>query len=144
MAHTCKALFIHCMDFRFAETLFNYLKELQLLGNADVVGWAGSAHPFFQPEDMSFVMKQVRLSHKLHGITEVHIVQHMDCGAYGGSTVFSDRYNEQHVQQDQIAQARLVIQKEFPSLDVIGHFLTINDDGTTSIERVKDVATRVS
>lgn len=134
MSHVCKALVVHCMDYRFNESLFAYLQKLNLFGNADLVGWAGSAQPFLDDEGVSFVMKQVRLSHTLHQSSEVHLIQHVDCGAYGGSSTFGNLSKERAIQAAEIEKARKVITKEFPQMTVIGHLAEIKDGSVSYIQ----------
>lgn len=127
--HKCKGLVIHCMDFRFGDSLAEFLRTEKLLGDADIVGWAGAGKAFLDPESKDFALRQVELSRKLHGMEEVHVIQHVDCGAYGGSTTFEDTTTEEAFQKAQITEVRAVITEKFPDIRVFGYFAHKNGNG---------------
>ena len=78
MAHTCKALVIHCIDFRLQKAIRDHLEKQGLLGDCDVAAAAGGVN------DLGWAMKQIEVSRHLHGISQVILIGHTDCGAYGG------------------------------------------------------------
>lgn len=133
MSHTCTSLVVHCMDFRFEKALFDYLDAQHFLGDADIVGWAGAGKAFLDPETQSFALKQVELSHKLHGMCNIHVIQHRDCGGYGGSKIFENRDAEFAFHVDEVKKIRALIQQKFPdvSFTVTGYFAEMSEDGTS-------------
>jgi carbonic anhydrase len=78
MAHHCKNAIVHCIDFRLQKALKNYMEGNGLLGDCDVVSAAGGV------KNREFMMEQIALSKNLHGIERVILINHTDCGAYGG------------------------------------------------------------
>ena len=81
MSHACKAALVRCMDFRLEPGLTDYLSYQHLLHDIDIISIAGAAKNIVaEPE--GFMMAQIGLSVQLHHISEVHLMQHTDCGAY--------------------------------------------------------------
>lgn len=135
MSHGCRSIIIHCMDFRFIRQLTDYFNQEGHMGDADFVGWAGAGQAFLNPAGKDFALRQVELSVKLHATREVHIVNHLDCGAYGGSKAFPDRHAEhdKHVADLQTVQA--LIHERFPQLTFYGYLASLQD-GTVSVEKL--------
>jgi carbonic anhydrase len=115
LKHTCRAIAITCIDFRFQDRIENWLKENLGPDEYDRVALAGGVFDFY------VILKQVEISSKLHDIQKVILMNHEDCGAYGAAGTF-----ERH-QQDLI-EAEKKIERLFPELDVETYFLHL--DGT--------------
>lgn len=105
--HNCKAVVVHCIDFRFRKTLNEFLDRLFPEGY-DLVSVAGGV------KDIDFVLQQVRISNKLHQPDLIVLIQHEDCGAYGTSRAFKDFSEEQSFQKSELQKAESLFKKEFP------------------------------
>ena len=85
MSGRCKAIVFRCIDFRI--TLTEFSKILSGMGypegTYDLVSCAGAIKSMATNEDRGFLLKQIEAAKKLHGVTEVLIFQHDNCGAYG-------------------------------------------------------------
>ena len=90
MSHTCSSILMHCMDFRFGKAMKEFMAEKNLLGDADLVSFAGSAKNVVDPATREFALRQIEISKTLHGMKNVWLVNHTDCGAYGGRKAFAD------------------------------------------------------
>ena len=119
MPHTCKALLLQCMDFRLAPGIKKMMEEQGLMGDCDLVSLAGAAKNLLDPETQALALKQVGLSRQLHGIKEVHLVNHTDCGAYGGRAAFAGDEAEHRKHADDLTAAAEAIRQEFPDLTVV-------------------------
>ncbi len=117
--HRCSALVVACMDFRFQTCLRQFLNAQGLNHNYDLLAIAGTQKNFVDDETSSLAMHHVELAVNLHGVKEVHIFAHMDCGAYGGSQAFENRAHEVRVYHDDLIQARCKILGKFPKLKVM-------------------------
>lgn len=124
------------MDFRFGKGLFTFLEKEHLLGNSDIAGWAGSGKEFVDETFGPFAVKQIALSKKLHHISEVHLIQHMDCGAYGGSQAFGSILEEHAHQLGELEKAKKRILTEYPDLVVVGYIASLDDKGNSTFKRV--------
>jgi len=132
MSHTCKATLVHCMDFRLEPSIHAFLEAEGLTGQTDIISVAGAAKDIAQI-DSGYVEGQVDLSHKLHQTTDIILINHTDCGGYGGREAFADREAEiaQHEGDLKIAKEKLLA--KYPELNVRLIFMDINpDDGSIS------------
>ncbi len=118
--HKCKALIISCIDFRFQSKIIEYAMGKGLEDNYDLVTVAGAVKSI---EEDSFLMEQIDISYKLHGIEEVHILSHEDCGAYGGSQSFSSKEEEYNTYALAQEQAEQLILSKYPELKVFKEIL---------------------
>ena len=109
--HVCRAAVVHCIDFRFCRALDTFFEEQYPSGYDDVV-IAGGVKDIVEKEDQSFALGQLKLSMRLHRPKEIVLVQHEDCGAYGGSATLGE--NELEHQKAQLASAAAILKKEFP------------------------------
>jgi len=137
MGHTCKAIVIHCMDFRFGKSLFAFLTEKGLLGKADIVGWAGAGKPCCDGEQKHFPLTQIGLSKQLHHIQEVHVIQHIDCGAYGGSAVFAGKDQELAFQISELQKIKKSIVALYPDLTLHGYIAELQSDGDVQVTEME-------
>ena len=76
-AHTCEAVVVHCIDFRFQHYLNDWLTQRFGIKTYDRVSWAGGVKEFF------YIQNQIEISKRLHNIKRVILINHEDCGAYG-------------------------------------------------------------
>ena len=118
MAHHCKSLLIRCMDFRLQEPLNNFLKGKSLEGDYDIISVAGAVKPLLSLETRAFILRQIKISVDLHGISEVILNAHTDCGAYGGSEKFSSFEQECEFQKREMRRAKTLILEKHPHLKV--------------------------
>lgn len=111
--HTCKALVIHCIDFRFRKSLAEFLE--QRFGDSyDLVSVAGGVKRLVQdPLDNNFILEQIKISDRLHKPGVILLVQHEDCGAYGGSAAFGDFSTEQETQNEELEKAETLLKQQF-------------------------------
>lgn len=113
--HICEALVVCCIDFRFQKFIRTWTDENLKDKTFDLVGFAGAT------KDLDTVMKQIRLSVKLHQIKEVILIHHEECGAYGDQST-----PENHAAD--LKKAKVCVLKEFPGVSTRGFYLHL--DGT--------------
>lgn len=119
--HTCKALIIHCMDFRLMEPIFSYLKKRGLVGMCDEVSLAGAIKSIADDPNgpvSQTLLKQIELSKALHHIDTVILMNHTDCGAYGGHAAFASLTEEREKHTQDMRAVRNHITSRFPELTV--------------------------
>lgn len=103
--HTCDALVVSCIDFRFQKYIRKWLDENFGDKTYDYVGYAGSTKEF------DHFLKQLDISVKLHDIKHVVLMHHEECGAYGAQST-----PEKHAED--LLKARAVIKKRYPKLKI--------------------------
>ncbi|OGG15755.1 hypothetical protein A3D77_07835 [Candidatus Gottesmanbacteria bacterium RIFCSPHIGHO2_02_FULL_39_11] len=112
-SHTARAIVVSCIDFRFQDFLTEWTKKTFKKEGFDRVALAGGV------KNLPFVIDQVDLSHKLHHIKEVYLINHEDCGAYGKEGNFQKHKKDLLKAKDEIA-------KKIPSLKVFLLYLTLS------------------
>lgn len=115
MAHTCDALVVSCIDFRFQKYIRQWLDENFGDKTFDYVGYAGGS------KDLDTIMKQLDISVRLHHIKHVVLMHHEECGAYGEEST-----PERHSQD--LLKAQKMIQEKYPDLQVDLFYILL--DGT--------------
>jgi carbonic anhydrase len=122
-AHKARAMVITCMDFRLIDDAVNYLNSKGYNNNYDEFILAGASLGYNQTVYSSWAETldtHIELAEKLHHITEIIVIDHMDCGAY---KIF---YNKQSItEEDEIAlhkenfsKFKEIIGKKYPDLTV--------------------------
>jgi hypothetical protein len=110
------------MDFRIKPSVLGQLldKVGYPEGSYDLVSVAGSAKDFLgNNSEKEFLLKQVRLSQKLHNIREVIILYHDNCSAYG----ISDAEQEHETQASDLAKIKSLLTNDFPDLVFSAHII---------------------
>ncbi len=135
MKHICSALVIYCIDFRFGKAIRKYLEGRGLLDDCDIVAVAGAAKNLLSsaPEaERQFMLKQIAISKNLHHINKVILLNHTDCGAYGGRAAFPDREAERAGHRIDMEAAKRLILSFYPDLEVETVLADIEEDGSIS------------
>ena len=111
--HMCEAVVLHCIDFRFRNMLGEYLRK-RFPEGYDLVSVAGSVKRLvLDPLEHNFVLDQIRVSNKLHEPKTIVLIQHEDCGAYGGSKAFADFQEELDTQKSELEKAETLLKEQF-------------------------------
>jgi len=128
--HSCEAVILTCIDFRFwRETLEFAEKELKL-GSFDFPSLPGSAKTINESEsDETVPMKCIGVPCDLHHANKIVIVNHEDCGAYGGSSKFEgDLEAEQRFHEEELRKAKTKILEKYPDKEVILVYAKLADE----------------
>ena len=114
MTHqVCKALVLHCIDFRFRRKIAEFL-DSKFGDSYDLVSVAGGVKQLVtDPAENNFIMEQLEISNRLHHPESIILIQHEDCGAYGGSQAFKDFSMEQEHQNSELKKAEELLSKKF-------------------------------
>lgn len=130
MAHYCKYFIAHCIDFRLQKPLKDYLEKNGLLGNCDIVSIAGGV------KNTDFLLEQLDISVSLHNVQEAVLINHSDCGAYGGSGKFSSFEAERAFHAEELKKAGVLIAAKYPLLAVKIMLAKIIPSGDVSFEEI--------
>ncbi|MDA1337557.1 MAG: hypothetical protein O3C23_02215 [bacterium] len=130
-SHSCQAVVLHCIDFRFNTTLNSYFDKCFPQGY-DLISIAGSCKGLLGDEEhRKFLLEQFEISHKLHHPQFIALVQHEDCGAYGGSKNFSAGVIEEQFQQEELTKAKELLSREFPESKIERYFIKLSKEIVT-------------
>lgn len=135
--HNCEAVVLTCIDFRFwRETLEFVEKELGLL-SFDFPSLPGSAKAINEcMKDEDVALSCIGVPINLHHAKKVVIVNHQDCGAYGGSKKFNgDDEAEQKFHEEELKKAKAKILEKFPDKEIVLVYAKLVD-GRENIEFV--------
>lgn len=113
--HNCEAVIITCIDFRFQEYINKWIAENFSPKTFDRVAIAGGVF------DLDYVLKQVEISHRLHHICKVVLINHEDCGAYGEAGTA-----KKHAED--LKNAASKIKGQYPDLEIEAYYVHL--DGT--------------
>lgn len=112
---TCEAVAVRCIDFRIQKHLNEYLDE-RFPKAYDCISIAGGVkHLLSDEEEHSAELNHLLISRSLHNPKIVILIQHEDCGAYGGCAAFEhDFEKEMEHQIEQMEKAENMLRKHFP------------------------------
>lgn len=113
MAHVCDAMVVCCIDFRFQKFIRDWTDKNLADKTFDLVGFAGST------KDLDTVLKQIDISVRLHHITQLVLIHHEECGAYGAEST-----PERH--EADLKKAREVVMAKYPQLQVDLYYLHLD------------------
>lgn len=136
MAHTCKAVIIHCMDFRLIEQTRNWMAGKGILGDCDVVSLAGASKEIADGSEgaRALLLKQIATASNLHQAGKVILLHHSDCGAYKASYNFSSAAEEKDRQIEDMRKAEEIIKEKFSGLEVIKIWAQMKDGEGREVE----------
>jgi hypothetical protein len=113
--HKSEALVVHCCDPRFQEA---YRQAAEQVSNFyDLMAVPGASKAIVDDPN---VIKNIKMLHGLHDFSEVHIMDHVECGAFGKID------NEVRSHSKYIHLAIQTINKALPEVEVIPHLLGAN------------------
>ncbi|MCL5435719.1 MAG: hypothetical protein M1275_01400 [Patescibacteria group bacterium] len=124
MSHTCDAFVLACMDFRFHQKISEPLKKMQI-NSYDLKCDAGGAKFLAsseKPAVRDWIFENIKISMRLHGVKKVVLVNHYDCGAYGGNKTWTNDEAQLNFHREQLTQAKARVAEKFPGLEVVTVF----------------------
>ncbi|MDP2735820.1 MAG: hypothetical protein Q8P12_06460 [bacterium] len=127
-AHSCEAVVLHCIDFRFTDDLDKHLIGRFPQGY-DLISLAGSCKGLLSDEDhRKILLEQFQISNRLHHPGTIVLIQHEDCGAYGGSKNFGDSISEQEFQKGELEKAAQLLAQNFPGIRIERYFAKLSKE----------------
>jgi carbonic anhydrase len=134
--HSCQAFVLACMDFRFHTQLEDQLKArgyktFDLKCDAGGVKYLISQD---KPAVGDWILQNIEISVRLHHIGEVVLINHYDCGAYGGNAAFDSDESQLQYHKEQLSEARELVGAKFPDLKVTTLFATLQDGKVGLVE----------
>ncbi len=117
--HQVDNLVISCIDFRFRAKIALWIKD-ELGDASDLTAIAGASKAILDEDTRATTIKQIDIAARLHDIKNIYILDHIDCGAYGGSGKFSDSDAEIGMHKERLEEAKKVLNERFPDLEVKG------------------------
>ena len=125
--HSCQAVIVMCMDFRFWKLTLAFLRNLGI-EEFDLIALPGAVRMIAKSDGENPVIKSILTSVELHGAREVILIDHADCGAYGGRKAFSGIDAETIVHLADIKEAKEKIRRQLKvKITVKGFYATLSE-----------------
>lgn len=135
--HTCEAVVLSCIDFRFWKKTVQFVEQEMGVESFDFPSLPGAAKAINESNGSDLAMSCISVPVKLHHVKKIIIVNHQDCGAYGGSAKFAgDETAEQKFHEEQLKLAKEKISANYPDQEIILVYAKLVDD-KCNIEFVK-------
>ena len=131
MTHKCQALVLHCMDHRFIGHLRDFIVSQGLKDQYDEVSVAGGTQGMVSgsKDVQEFILNQIGTACRLHSIQDVYLINHLDCGAYGGRKAFGSDQEEHDRHTVDLLKAKQIVNQQFPDLNVSTIIARLNANG---------------
>jgi carbonic anhydrase len=133
--YTAQAVIVWCYDHRAWQALLDFLKE-QEIRDFDLISIAGGVKSLASPEkesDRDFVLGQIATSARLHHTQKVILMNHVDCGGYGGSAACGGPGEKEFAFHTlELEKAATKVREILPDLPIEKVIVTFQ--GTTSID----------
>jgi len=132
-----KHIVVRCPDGRFHGAFQGLIEEFNLEkeGGYDLLSWPGASLPLCGPAREVF-LGQIETLRRLHGNSEVWVLDHDDCGAFGQEGE-ADPAEEHQRHADCLRQAAALISTVCPEI-IVRKFLVFEDGCFQEIDGVAD------
>lgn len=129
--HHCEAVVLTCIDFRFWRETLEYAEKELGIKNFDFPSLPGAAKALNDcKSDQEIAMKCISVPRDLHQAKKLVLVNHQDCGAYGGSQVFNgDEAAEENFHLEELKKAKEKVAVKYPDLPIILLYAKLADNG---------------
>jgi hypothetical protein len=111
---------LSCIDFRFWKETAEFAENELGIKTFDFPSLPGSAKAINESQDEEFVFGCIKVPIELHHAEKVVIINHQDCGAYGGSAKFGgDEKAEQEFHEKELKKAKEKVLARYPDKEII-------------------------
>ena len=131
------ALVICCKDYRYIQPTQRFVRQRLGIRWYDLKATAGGVRAVLDSPRIvrRWILRDIDLVYRLHGVRRVIVVHHEDCAAYGGSAKLGDITRQRRFHRTQIQRAERVLRRHFPDLTVSG-FLAHGYPATVRVVRL--------
>jgi hypothetical protein len=128
--HSCEAAVLACIDFRFWKETMRFVEEELGIKSYDFPKLPGAAKAINDClSEVDVAMKCIGVPCDLHHVEKIIIVNHADCGAYGGSSQFNgDAEAEQKFHEGELKKTKEKILAQYPGKEIILAYAKLVDD----------------
>lgn len=127
--HHCEAVVLSCIDFRFWRETVEFIEQELGIKNFDFPSLPGAAKTINESLGDDLAMKCISVPCDLHHAKKIIIVNHEDCGAYGGSSKFNgDKDAEQKFHEEELKKAKEKILAKYSDREVILLYAILNGE----------------
>ncbi len=128
MSHQAQAIVLSCIDFRFRKALQNFLENELSLQDYDLKTDGGGVKGLVEEGPVrDWILKNFEIAFNLHGANRIILINHQDCGAYGGSATFGKSEEELRFHQEQLLQAASLLRSLYPDKQIEAYFALLTE-----------------
>lgn len=128
--HSCEAVVLSCIDFRFWEETADFVRTELGIKSFDFPSLPGAAKAINECTGEDISEKCISVPCDLHHVKKIVVINHQDCGAYGGSAKFNgDEEMEQKFHEDELKKAKEKILAKYPDKEIILIYAKLVDAG---------------
>lgn len=101
--------------------IYEWLRNKDVIGHCDELSFAGGCKDLVAPKKEThreYLLDQIETLRRLHGTQRVFLVNHTDCGAYGGKSAFANDEEEFKKHAGDLHEAASLIKKRWPDMEV--------------------------
>lgn len=121
--HSWDVLAISCIDGRFIKRTIDWISE-QTGGIFDFRTEVGASKAILDSEiDRERFFNIIDTSIKLHNIKEVWLIDHIDCGAYGGSGQYDNEDEEKKFHIEKLNSAKKIVEDKYSKIKIKGIYV---------------------
>ena len=115
-------LVICCKDYRYIQPTQRFVRQRLGIRWYDLKATAGGVLAMLDAPRIvrRWILRDIDLVYRLHGVRRVILIHHEDCAAYGGSAALGDFTRQRRIHRTQIHRAARVLRRHFPTLTISG------------------------
>jgi len=118
--HSCEAVVLSCIDFRFWRETADFVENKLGIKSFDFPSLPGSAKAINECSEGDVSSSCIGVPCDLHHVKKIVIVNHQDCGAYGGSAKFNgDEKAEQKFHEEELKKAKEKILAKYLGREIV-------------------------
>jgi carbonic anhydrase len=122
----CPAVMVWCMDYRFRKYFPEFAEKK--MGDFDPISLPGGVQSMNLQGKESVIFSGIKLAVAHHGAKHVWLFAHEDCGAYGGSSKFSDNQEaERQFHKEELKKAEFFLWNNLPGINIRIFYTKLRD-----------------
>lgn len=118
MSHTASNIVVACVDFRFQNEFLKVCNDELGEKTFDYLTYPGASKSIIDKESRSVIFSAIATLVKIHKTKTIVILNHIDCGAYGGFVRFENIEQEISFHKEKLNEAQTHLTNRFPNLSV--------------------------
>ena len=127
----CEAVVLSCVDYRTWPDVVDYVQNVLNIAKFDFPSIPGGVQAIIKGNELALYCIDAPVT--LHQVDKIILVNHEDCGAYGGSENFiHGQIHEQRTHETELIRASRILSKKYPDLEIIALFSS--SEGIVQIE----------
>lgn len=114
------ALVICCKDYRYIQPTQRFVRQTLGIRWYDLKATAGGVRAMLDAPRVvrEWILRDIELVYRLHGVRRVILVHHEDCAGYGGTAALGDLARQRRFHRAQLQRAARLLRRHFSRLTV--------------------------